>query len=156
GLSLGAINFSRAEVDGFSTRDIRLLTTVAGQVAIALENARLYAKTKELTLIDELTRVYNRRHFQKILEMEFKRAKRFRRPLSLLMIDVDHFKEFNDTFGHLEGDHVLTDLAAVLADNLREVDTVARYGGEEFSVILPNTGLEDASGVAVKLKILVE
>jgi len=155
GLSLGAINFSRREVDGFSNNDIRLLTAVSSQIAIALENARLYAKTKELSLIDDLTQVHNRRHFQKILEMEFKRAKRFRRPLSLLMVDVDHFKEFNDTFGHVEGDHVLSDLAAVLADNLREVDTVARYGGEEFSVILPNTDLSDASLVAHKLKDLV-
>ncbi|MCE9626045.1 MAG: sensor domain-containing diguanylate cyclase, partial [Deltaproteobacteria bacterium] len=155
GMGLGAINFSRKEVDGFSANDIRLLTTVTSQIAIALENARLYAKTKELTLIDDLTQVYNRRHFQKILEMEFKRAKRFRRPLTLLMVDVDHFKEFNDRFGHVEGDHVLTDLAAVLADNLREVDTVARYGGEEFSVVLPNTPLEDAHQVANKLKELV-
>ncbi|MFO1463396.1 MAG: diguanylate cyclase [bacterium] len=155
GLSLGAINFSRKETDGFTNNDIRLLTAVASQIAIALENARLYAKTKELSLIDDLTQVYNRRHFQKILEMEFKRAKRFNRPLSLLMVDVDHFKEFNDTFGHLEGDRVLAELAAVLAENLREVDTVARYGGEEFSVILPNTALSDAHQVALKLRDLV-
>ncbi|HKX12264.1 MAG TPA: diguanylate cyclase [bacterium] len=156
GLILGAINFSRQEVNAFSEGEIRLLTTVAGQVAIALENARLYAKTKEMTLIDDLTKVYNRRHFQKILEMEVKRAKRFRRPLSLLMIDVDYFKRFNDTFGHLEGDHVLAELAASLADNLREVDTVARYGGEEFSVVLPNTAVEEARIVAFKLKDIVE
>ncbi|HEX5034533.1 MAG TPA: GGDEF domain-containing protein, partial [bacterium] len=112
--------------------------------------------TKEMTLIDDLTQVYNRRHFQKILEMEVKRAKRFRRPLSLLMIDVDYFKRFNDTFGHVEGDHVLADLAMALADNLREVDTVARYGGEEFSVVLPNTALEEARVVAFKLKDIVE
>ncbi|KAB2843286.1 diguanylate cyclase [bacterium] len=155
GLSLGAINFSRKAVDGFSANEIRLLTTVTGQIGIALENARLYAKTKEMTLIDELTQVYNRRHFQKILEMEFKRAKRFQRPLTLLMIDVDHFKEFNDTFGHLEGDRVLADLAEVLAANLREVDTVARYGGEEFSVILPNTPVDDALHVAHKIRELV-
>ncbi|HCU24012.1 MAG TPA: hypothetical protein DF383_03265 [Deltaproteobacteria bacterium] len=155
-LSLGAINFSRRETDSFTDREIRLLATLASQVAIALENARLYAKTRELSLIDDLTQVYNRRHFHKILEMEYKRAKRFHRPLALLMIDVDHFKEFNDSFGHLQGDHVLVDLAAVLAENLREVDTVARYGGEEFSAILPNTSLEEARQVAFKLRELVE
>lgn len=155
GLSLGAINFSRKQVDGFTSNEIRLLTTVVGQIGIAIESARLYAKTKEMTLIDELTQVYNRRHFQKILEMEFKRAKRFQRPLTLLMVDVDHFKEFNDTFGHLEGDKVLADLAEVLASNLREVDTVARYGGEEFSVILPNTSLDEGQHVAHKVRDLV-
>ncbi len=155
-LVLGAVHFSRNSIDAFSPQEIRLLTTIAGQVAIALENARLYAKTKELSLVDELTRVYNRRHFQNILEMECKRARRFQRPLSLLMIDVDHFKKFNDGHGHLEGDHLLVELASVFSNNLREVDTLARYGGEEFSVILPNTSGEDAEQVGLKLKELVQ
>jgi len=153
---LGAINFSRKGIDAFTPQEIRLLTTITGQVSIALENARLYSKTKELSLIDDLTRVYNRRHFHSILEMECKRAKRFQRPLSLLMIDVDHFKKFNDSFGHIEGDHLLVELAAIFASNLREVDTVARYGGEEFGVILPNTSVEDAEQVGSKLKDLVQ
>ncbi len=154
--SLGAVNFSRSQTDAFSEGEIRLLTTIVAQVAMAIENARLYEETKELSLIDDLTQVYNRRHFHNMLEMECKRARRFNRPLSLLMVDVDHFKKFNDSFGHLEGDHLLIELAEVLADNLREVDTVARYGGEEFSVILPNTGLSDAEQVGFKLNKLIQ
>lgn len=153
---LGAVNFSRNDIHAFGEGEIKVLTTIVAQVAIAMENARLYATTKELSLTDELTKVYNRRHFHKMLEMEFKRARRFGRPLSLLMIDVDHFKHFNDTFGHLEGDHVLVDIAKTLSDNLREVDTIARYGGEEFAVILPNTPEPDARQVASKLKEWVE
>lgn len=151
---LGLINFSRRDLDAFSQQEIRMLTIVAGQVAIALENARLYAKTKELSLIDELTQVYNRRHFQKILDNEIKRAERFQRPLSLIMIDVDHFKKFNDSFGHLEGDKLLVELAAIMRSNLRDIDTVARYGGEEFAIILPNTSLDDGEKVAWKLNQL--
>lgn len=154
--ALGAINFSRQDKQAFSEGEIRMLGAIVAQVAIAMENARLYSETKELSLTDELTRVNNRRHFQKMLEMEFKRARRFNRPLSLLMIDVDHFKKFNDSFGHLEGDHLLVDLAKVLSDNLREVDTVARYGGEEFAVILPNTPEVDAEKVGEKLRDLVQ
>jgi diguanylate cyclase (GGDEF)-like protein len=153
---LGVINFSRKDVDAFSGQEQRMLATVAGQVAIALENAKLYEKTKELSLVDELTHLYNRRHFLKILENEFKRASRFQRPLSLLMIDVDHFKKFNDTFGHLEGDKILEDLAMVLKQNLREIDTVARYGGEEFAVILPNTAMAEADKVGLKLNKFVK
>jgi diguanylate cyclase (GGDEF)-like protein len=153
---LGTVNFSRAGVDAFSESEIKVLTTIVGQVAIAMDNARLYAETKEMSLTDELTKVYNRRHFHKMLEMEFKRARRFARPLSLLMIDVDHFKKLNDSFGHIEGDHLLVNLAKVLSENLREVDTVARYGGEEFAVILPNTSEPDAHQVGTKLKDLVQ
>ena len=152
---LGVINFTRKDIAAFSKQEIRMLTIVGGQMAIALENARLYIKTKELSLIDDLTRVYNRRHFHKILEMEFKRAKRFKRPLSLLMIDVDHFKRFNDSFGHLEGDRLLVELAAIFKNNLREIDTVSRYGGEEFAVILPNTSLKDGEKVGLKLNKFV-
>ncbi len=153
---LGVINFFRRDTYAFSEEEIFMLSMLASQMAIAVENARLYAKTKELSLIDDLTKVFNRRHFQKILEMEFKRAKRFQRPLSLLMIDVDHFKSFNDRFGHLEGDRMLIEIARIFQSNLREVDTLARYGGEEFAVILPNTSLEDACKVGEKLKNFVE
>ncbi|MDX1386723.1 MAG: diguanylate cyclase, partial [bacterium] len=152
---LGVINFSRRDIDAFSAQEMRMLAVIAGQVSIALENARLYAKTKELSLIDELTQVFNRRHFHKILENEIKRAKRFRRPLSLLMLDVDHFKKFNDSFGHLEGDKLLVDLANVLKGNLREIDTVARYGGEEFAIILPNTDLGDGEKVGLKVNRII-
>lgn len=148
---MGVMNFTRPGIDSFSTNEIRLLNSLANQIAIAMENTRLYAKTKELSVTDELTHIYNRRHFQNMLEMEWRRAKRFNRFISLLMIDVDHFKNYNDTYGHLEGDQVLKTIAQILADHVREVDTVARYGGEEFSIILTHTDAQDALQVAYKL-----
>ncbi|MFO1519346.1 MAG: diguanylate cyclase [bacterium] len=153
---LGVMNFSRPGVDSFSAMDIKLLNSLGSQVAVSIENARLFEKTKELSVTDELTRVYNRRHFQTMLQMEFKRAKRFGRNLSLLMIDVDYFKQYNDTYGHVDGDKVLEEIATILAENVREVDTVARYGGEEFSLILTHTTAEEAAHVAEKLAKLVE
>lgn len=153
---LGVMNCSRPNKNDFSEEDIRMLTLVANQIALAVENAQLYTKTRELSVRDELTRLYNRRHFQQVLHMEWKRATRFRRPLSLLMIDIDHFKSFNDTCGHLEGDKVLKKIADVLAKNLREVDTLARFGGEEFVVLLPDTDREGTLVVGEKLRHLVE
>lgn len=115
----------------------------------------LYEKVKELSITDELTGIYNRRHFQNVLHMEWKRASRFRRPLSLLMLDVDYFKKFNDTFGHVKGDEALKFLTGVLSEHIREVDTLARFGGEEFVLLLPDTSLSDACLVGEKLKNLI-
>ncbi len=148
---LGVMNFARPETHSFSPMDIKLLSSLANQLGVVLENVRLYAKTKELSVTDELTHLYNRRHFQDIFQMEWKRARRFSRSLSLLMIDVDHFKRYNDTYGHLEGDEVLKEISQILINSIREVDTVARYGGEEFAVILTQTTLEEASMVAEKI-----
>ncbi len=153
---MGVMNFTRPGIDAFSSSEMKLLSSLANQVAIAMENAKLYTKTKELSVTDELTHIYNRRHFQNMLQMEWRRAKRFSRNISLLMVDVDHFKEYNDSHGHLEGDQVLKQIAQILSEHVREVDTVARYGGEEFSVILTHTAAEDAMGVARKLCKLVE
>lgn len=153
---LGVINFGRCQEAGFSANDVKMLSLVANQVALAVTNAKLYTKTKELSVKDELTGVYNRRHFQRMLKMEWKRAVRFRRDLSVVMIDADHFKEYNDTFGHVQGDQVLKRLGGVFEKNLREVDTVARFGGEEFILLLPDTDKHGAIAVAEKLRKLVE
>lgn len=153
---LGVMNCSRTEKNSFTEEDIRLLTLVANQIALAVENAQLYTKTRELSVRDELTGLYNRRHFQEVLQMEWKRATRFKRPLSLLMIDIDHFKQFNDTYGHLHGDKVLKIIAGLIGRNLREVDTVARFGGEEFIVLLPDTDKDGALVVGEKLRRRVE
>jgi diguanylate cyclase (GGDEF)-like protein len=152
---LGVMNFSRPGTDAFSPMDIKLLTSLGSQVGVSMENARLYAKTKELSVTDELTHVFNRRHFQTMLQMEWKRAKRFARSVSLLMIDVDYFKRYNDAHGHVEGDRVLQEIAKILSESVREVDTVARYGGEEFAIILTHTTSDEAMGVAEKLCRLI-
>jgi diguanylate cyclase (GGDEF)-like protein len=153
---LGVINFARRGENSFSYQDVKMMTLVAGQVALAIANARLYTRTRELTVTDELTAIHNRRHFQTMLHMEWKRAVRFHRALALIMIDVDHFKAFNDTFGHPQGDRVLKQIGSILKHNLREVDTVARFGGEEFVLLLPDTDKRGAIAVAEKARLLIE
>lgn len=153
---LGVINFGRPGIANFSFSDIKMLTLVSGHVALAIANARLYTKTRELSVRDELTQLYNRRHFQQMLHMEWKRAVRFFRDLSLVMVDVDHFKAYNDTYGHPQGDFVLKEIAKIMQRNLREVDTVARFGGEEFVLLLPDTDKHGAIAVAEKVRRLVE
>lgn len=154
--TLGVINFHRPEADSFSEEELRLLKLVANQIALAIENAKLYTKARDLSVKDELTGLYNRRHFQTVLQIEWKRAVRFHRNLSLLMVDVDFFKKYNDTFGHLQGDKVLREMGATLRRNIREIDTVARFGGEEFIVLLPDTDKKGALAVGEKLRRIVE
>lgn len=153
---LGVINFARRGSGSFSYQDVRMMTLVAAQVAIAIANARLYTRTRELSVRDDLIGINNRRYFQQMLQMEWKRAVRFRRNLSVIMIDVDHFKNYNDTFGHPQGDEALKQIGGVLKRNLREVDTVARFGGEEFVLLLPDTEKRGAIAVAEKVRLLIE
>jgi diguanylate cyclase (GGDEF)-like protein len=112
---------------------------------------RLFAETEKLVLIDELTKLYNRRHFQNSLQREFKQAKRYNQPLSLLIIDIDNFKKINDTYGHPKGDEVLVKIAKTIGSNMRVEDTACRIGGEEFAVILPQTNEGNAMIAAQKL-----
>ncbi len=120
--------------------EVTLATALAEQAAVAIEHARLYKRVQDQAVTDGLTGLYNHRHFYERLEHEIARARRYGTPVSLLMIDLDDFKAFNDHNGHLAGDAVLRGMAAVLQSELRQsLDVAARYGGEEFAVILPNT-----------------
>ncbi|MCA1556106.1 MAG: sensor domain-containing diguanylate cyclase [Acidobacteria bacterium] len=136
--------------------ELLLLRTVADQVAIAVNHARLFTQMQQLALTDGLTGCVNRRSFEMQLERDLRMATRIRQPLSLIMLDIDHFKRVNDTYGHDAGDAALRFLADVLRDELRGVDTAARYGGEEFAVILPQAGLEGALIVAERLRSRLE
>ena len=156
GKVLGVVNFHSPESKSFSERDLKLFQAVSEQVSISLDNALTYQRTQELSNRDELTKLYNRRYFFERLEKEVERAKRYQRKLSLLMIDIDHFKNYNDSFGHLQGDIALRELAKVLEKNLRKVDVVARYGGEEFLALLPETDKRSAQRVAEKLRNAIE
>ncbi|RME23391.1 MAG: GGDEF domain-containing protein [Deltaproteobacteria bacterium] len=120
-----------------------------------IENA-YHEEIYRLTTTDGLTEVYNKRYFMENLDREISRARRYDRQLSMIMIDVDHFKQINDTYGHLAGDYVLKALARVLSENIRREDFLARYGGEEFAVILPEIGLANAKVMAEKVRRLVE
>jgi diguanylate cyclase (GGDEF)-like protein len=153
---VGVFNFSRPAADAFRPEEVELLQSVANQAAMAIMNARLFQQTVELSLTDPLTGTANRRHLFDRLELEVTRAQRFGNELSLVMIDIDHFKLYNDRNGHPAGDEVLKGVAAALQHTVRKVDTVARYGGEEFSVILPQIRRDEAVTVADKLRRAVE
>jgi diguanylate cyclase (GGDEF)-like protein len=123
----------------FGAIDVGPLRTLAEHAAQAIENARQHRNVTDLAAIDELTGLANRRQFQRALQREVQRARRYDRQLTLALFDVDHFKRYNDTYGHPAGDRVLATIGSILRTSLREVDIVARYGGEEFAVILPET-----------------
>lgn len=154
--SIGIVSVSsRGPVRHFTQGEIDFCQTLANQAALAIENARLFAETKRLANTDELTGLYNHRHFYHLCGSEVNRARRYGRPLSLIMLDLDHFKQFNDQYGHLAGDEALRRLAQILRRNSRGVDMVARYGGEEFAIILPETDLEQAAIQADRLRAAV-
>ena len=111
---------------------------------------------RDMAIRDGLTGLFNHRHFQDILQMEINRAGRYKRPLCLIMLDVDHFKIYNDTNGHPEGDVLLKILAGILLDRIRDVDTAARYGGEEFAILLPETDRDRGRIVAEDIRSSVE
>ena len=156
GAVMGVLNIHKPVVKGFSETDYRLFNAVAENVAIAINNAMTFQQTQELIRKDELTGLYNRRYFFERLEREMYRTRRYGRVLSLLMIDIDHFKEYNDSYGHLRGDHALRKIARAFQGCLRQIDVVARYGGEEFLVMLPETDKGNAALVAEKLRRAIE
>jgi two-component system cell cycle response regulator len=128
----------------------------AAVLHLRIQKALEHARTRRLASTDGLTGVYNQRTFQERLSQEIARADRYSRPLSVLMIDVDHFKVYNDTYGHPQGDIVLQDLARLLQEMSRTSDTVARYGGEEFAIILPETDRVGAQKISQRLCEQVE
>ena len=132
------------------------LGRVASQALIVTENARLFARVRDLSLRDGLTGLYNHRHSMELVTEEFDRSQRYGTPLSLLMIDLDHFKGFNDENGHVAGDTALKVVGRLLSGALRTVDHLGRYGGEEFVAILPHTGDEAARLTAERLRSIVE
>lgn len=150
----GVINgTNKLNDEPFSEEDQRLLEALAQQAAMAVEHARLY----ELAITDGLTKLFIHRYFQARLEEEMVRAKRYHTACSLLLFDIDHFKRFNDTYGHQQGDIVLIELAKLIKLAVRDtVDIPARYGGEEFAIILPETDAKGALLVAERLRKTVE
>ncbi|RME89716.1 MAG: diguanylate cyclase, partial [Anaerolineae bacterium] len=132
--------------------DLESMGIFASQVAIVLEKARLFADVQRLAAIDDLTGLYNRRRFFDLAYREFYRARRYGRPLSILMVDIDHFKLVNDRYGHSAGDRLLQNLAASMRRTLRNIDLIGRYGGEEFIVLLAETDVETARQIAERLR----
>lgn len=149
----GFVEVTVAGKRAFPPGEIEALQVLANQAAVALANADLYGQVQEQAIRDGLTGLYNHRHFQERLTQECARARRYGLPLSLLMIDVDDFKHFNDEHGHQMGDEVLREVGRILAAAVRQgVDIPARYGGEEFAVILPHTVTSGAECLGRRLR----
>jgi len=145
--------YGRTVGRGFSTNDTQTLQTLVRQVETAIENTFLYEEATLLSITDGLTGLWNRRHFDLRMGEELQRAARFGEPFGVLMTDLDHFKNVNDSHGHQVGDAVLVEVAARLSGSTREVDEVARFGlGDEFTLLLPKTGLAGSLRLAEKVR----
>jgi diguanylate cyclase (GGDEF)-like protein len=148
--------------DNFITRepitkdDMRLLIMLANQAGLAIENSQLYEKTAYRAHTDYLTELWNHGHFQYLLQTEIEKARATKTPLSLIMLDIDDFKVYNDALGHQAGDKILRDLASLIKNQSRTMDYVCRYGGEEFTIILPQTGKKEAFEIAERLRSDIE
>ncbi|MBI5052702.1 MAG: diguanylate cyclase, partial [Chloroflexi bacterium] len=140
----------------FESHDITLYQAMGEQIGLAIANARLYQTTQQQAMTDSLTGAYNRRHFDEFLPKEIERCNRYRHGVSLIMLDMDRFKEYNDAYGHPAGDEVLRQVVRLILKNVRGVDVVARYGGEEFAVVLPETDLAGACIAAEKIRAVVD
>lgn len=149
---IGFLTIDSHQAGAYRMSDGELAQAFADEVAIAIENARLFEQVQRLAITDPLTGLYNRRYFFEAARREFERARRYNSPLAVIMIDLDHFKQVNDNYGHLAGDRVLVAVAVRSRQSLREVDVLARYGGEEFIFLLPQTGIEGASLLADRLR----
>ena len=154
-----AINIGASD---FVTKPVRLeelllrVKRVLKERQLTEERTRMMKKLQKLATTDGLTKLYNSRSFYSQLELEVDRYNRYGHPLSLLLLDIDHFKDYNDSFGHLEGDKVLVRFSQLIKDCLRTNDSAYRYGGEEFTVILPETGAAKAKNVAQRIRASLE
>jgi diguanylate cyclase (GGDEF)-like protein len=149
---IGMLSTQSYHPKAFTDEDQNLLEMLASYAAIALENARLFHEVQQLAITDPLTQVFNRRHLFDLGQREFSRARRFHRPLSVIMLDIDFFKQLNDTYGHATGDAALQMLTQRILGIIRDVDVLGRYGGEEFVVILSETELGAAMVVAERIQ----
>jgi diguanylate cyclase (GGDEF)-like protein len=151
---LGASDFI---IKPFRTEELLLrVRRVLRERELTEERNRMMEKLQKLAVTDGLTTLFNSRHFYTVLELEVDRSNRYKHPLSLLLIDIDHFKGYNDSYGHLEGDKVLVRFSQLLKSCLRTNDSAFRYGGEEFTVILPETSADEARTVAQRIRTELE
>src|SRR3984957_7451396 len=149
---MGVLNIESRNESAFSPQDVLILNTLADLLATALHNAFVFQKLQQQSITDGLTGIKTRRFFWEALSAEWKRASRSGRPFSVVLIDLDKFKEVNDTMGHFEGDLVLARLGRLLEQKSRQQNVVARYGGDEFIVLMPETGPDQAIVLAERLR----
>ncbi len=140
----------------FTKDDLDIIMKIVDHAAIAIERASLYQKMAELSVTDDLTKLFNTRYLDRTLEIEIRRAGRHKSSLSLIFMDVDHFKTINDNYGHLIGSKLLVEMGQLLIKRLRTIDIVARYGGDEFVIVLPQTPPSAAIGIAERIRKSIE
>ncbi|MCX8118290.1 MAG: diguanylate cyclase [Desulfobacterota bacterium] len=153
---IGMISLNSEQPNAFDAQDLQFFSVIGYQMAATLKHFQRFSSVKSMAVYDTLTSLYNRRYFDERLVVETQKAFYGGSALSLVMVDIDHFKRINDTFGHTEGDKVLKEIALLLKASVRKKDTVSRYGGEEFVLILPDAGLEEAVAISERIRRLVE
>jgi diguanylate cyclase (GGDEF)-like protein len=156
GRSIGVLALGSQQVGAYDEATILRIQPLADSVALAFENVRLFQRTRELSITDEVTPLYNFRHFHQILDRELKLVDRYKSVLSLVFVDLDRFKPINDQYGHLRGSRTLREVGFLIRAAVRETDYPARYGGDEFVVILPQTDRSAAQTFTEKLRRLIE
>lgn len=152
---VGLIDFYRKYADFYDKRNLPTMKTLSFEIASSIVKDRMFRKVQQAAVTDKLTGLYNRLYFEDRLDFDIKRGKRYGHMVSLLFMDIDHFKICNDTYGHTAGDEVLCQLCDLLRNLVRKTDLVARYGGEEIVIVLPSTSKEQAAALAEKIRITV-
>ncbi|MBM4445920.1 MAG: sensor domain-containing diguanylate cyclase [Chloroflexi bacterium] len=148
----GIIHLDSSEKNAFDRADLEFAQLLAKEISIAMERSFLYSEVRDSSISDGLTGCFNRRKFDVDIAVEIATAKRYKKPLSFFMVDVDWFKKYNDFHGHPKGDAVLNKLVNVLTCHVRSSDKIYRYGGEEFAILLPDTNKEEASLIAIRVQ----
>jgi diguanylate cyclase (GGDEF)-like protein len=156
GRIIGVLNIHKGEINAFQERDKILFNAIADNVANAIDRAKIYEKTQRESMFDNLTTLHTRKYLIESAHKECSKAERYSGIFSMIMIDIDHFKYFNDTYGHSLGDEILKKASSILKSNVRDGDIVSRYGGEEFVILLPGTDKDGATLTAEKLRSTVE
>ena len=149
---VGVLNINDVDQDSFDVGDLGFILNLSELIAMSISNAVLYEQTKKLAVTDGLTGISNRPNMEQSLLSEFGRSMRYNSPLSVVLLDVDHFKDVNDSYGHQKGDEILVTFASVLKKFCRANDTAARYGGEEFLMILPQSNAQGAFKIAERVR----
>jgi diguanylate cyclase (GGDEF)-like protein len=152
---VGIVSVARGDRE-FTRGETELLSYLTNQASLSVENVDLHETVQRQAVTDELTGLFNHRRFQEVMSTEVERARRYDQEMGLIMLDIDNFKRVNDTYGHVQGDMVLREVARVLRQSSREIDEPARYGGEEMAVALPQTDLEGAFRFAERVRNRIE
>ncbi len=156
GENIGSISIFSLKENAFTQETIRTIELLSADFAMIAKLILLYEENKRLSNTDSLTNLNNRRHFFNTLKRDFDVSSRYNKPLSLIMLDIDHFKDINDKYGHQQGDKVLVDISKILTKGSRSCDFVTRFGGEEFIIYYPETGLKGAEEIAGRLRKKIE